>query len=59
MEKLNKVYAENKFATKVERDQKDGQSLGVRQTPTLFVNGKKLLRLDESSLKYLIEEGLK
>ena len=59
LDQMNAVYAENKYKAKVERDKKDGQSLGVRQTPTLFINGIKLARLDESSLKYLIEEGLK
>ena len=59
MDKMNSVFAENKFAAKIERDKKDGQSLGVRQTPTLFVNGRKLARLDESALKSLIEEELK
>lgn len=56
---MNAVYAENKYKAKVERDKKDGQSLGVRQTPTLFINGIKLARLDETSLKYLIDAGLK
>ena len=59
MEKMNKVYAENKYKAKAERDLKDGRSLGVRQTPTLFVNGRKLARLDDASLRALIEEGLK
>ncbi len=59
MDKMNSAFAENKFAAKVERDKKDGQSLGVRQTPTIFVNGKKLGRLDESALKDLIDAELK
>ena len=59
MDKMNSAFAENKFASKVERDKKDGQSLGVRQTPTVFVNGKKLSRLDENALKSLIDAELK
>lgn len=59
MNKMNSAFAENKFAAKIERDKKDGQSLGVRQTPTVFVNGRKLARLDETALKSLIDEGLK
>lgn len=59
MNKLNSAFAENKFAAKIERDKKDGQSLGVRQTPTLFVNGRKLTRLDGTALKSLIEQELK
>lgn len=59
MNKMNSAFAENKFAAKIERDKNDGQSLGVRQTPTVFVNGRKLTRLDENALKYLIDEELK
>lgn len=59
MNKMNSVFAANKFAAKIERDKKDGQSLGVRQTPTIFVNGKKLARLDENALKDLIDAELK
>ncbi len=58
MDKMNSTFAENKFAAKIERDKKDGQSLGVRQTPTLFVNGRKLARLDENALKSLIDAEL-
>lgn len=59
MDKMNSAFAANKFAAKIERDKKDGQSLGVRQTPTVFVNGKKLARLDENALKSLIDAELK
>ena len=50
---------QNKFGSKFERDKRDGQSLGVRQTPTIFVNGRRLTRLSESDLKALIDEELK
>ena len=56
---MNAVFASNKYKEKIERDKKDGESLGVRRTPTVFVNGVKLPRLDERSLKYLIDAGLK
>lgn len=59
MDKMNNAFAENKFAAKIERDKRDGQSLGVRQTPTVFVNGRKLARLDETALKTLIDAELK
>ncbi len=59
MDKMDGAFAENRYAAKLERDKKDGQSLGVRQTPTLFVNGRKLARLYESDLKSLIDEELK
>lgn len=50
---------ENKFGSKFERDRRDGQSLGVRQTPTIFVNGRRLSRLSEYDLRALIEDELK
>ncbi|MDQ3130835.1 MAG: DsbA family protein [Acidobacteriota bacterium] len=57
--KMDSAFAENRYAAKLERDKKDGQSLGVRQTPTFFVNGRKLARLGEADLKSLIDEELK
>ncbi len=59
LEKFNAAVKENKFVAKFERDKKDGQANGVRQTPTIFVNGRQLARLGESDLKALIEEELK
>jgi protein-disulfide isomerase len=57
--KMNVAFAENKYKAKTERDKKDGETPGVRQTPTLFVNGRKLARLYESDLKALIDEEMK
>lgn len=59
MDKMNAAFAENKYKAKTERDRKDGETLGVRQTPTFFVNGRKLARLGESELRALIDEELK
>ena len=59
LEKLNSAIKENRSAAKIERDRKDGQSLGVRRTPTFFVNGRELARFGESDLRQLIEEELK
>jgi protein-disulfide isomerase len=59
MNKMDGVFAENRYAAKIERDKKDGQSLGVRQTPTFFVNGRRLARIGEADLKSLIDEELK
>jgi len=55
---LSAAFAENRYASKVERDHRDGQALGVRQTPTIFVNGRKLARLGEADLRALIDEEL-
>lgn len=59
MEKVNAAIKENRYQAKLERDKRDGQTLGVSRTPTIFVNGRRLLRLGESDLKALIEEELK
>lgn len=59
LNKMDSAFIDNRFTAKIQRDNKDGQSLGVQKTPTIFVNGRKLIRLDEQSLKYLIEEELK
>jgi predicted DsbA family dithiol-disulfide isomerase len=53
------AVAENRYAAKVERDMRDGQSLGVSKTPTFFVNGRMLMRFGEAPLRSLIEEELK
>ena len=57
--KVNSAVKENRFQAKLDRDLKDGQTLGVRQTPTIFVNGRKLMRLNDSDLRALIDEELK
>jgi protein-disulfide isomerase len=59
MEKVNSAIKENRYQAKLERDLRDGQTLGVRQTPSFFVNGRKLLRFSESDLRALIEDELK
>lgn len=59
MGKMDAAFAENRFNAKTQRDLKDGQSLGVRQTPTFFVNGRRLARFGESDLRALIDDELK
>ena len=59
MEKVASAVKENRYRAKLERDLRDGQSLGVRQTPSFFVNGRKLLRFSESDLRALIADELK
>lgn len=59
LDKLNQAVKENRYAAKFERDKKDGQAVGARQTPTVFVNGRKLARLGETDLRSLINEELK
>ncbi|MEW6361484.1 MAG: thioredoxin domain-containing protein [Acidobacteriota bacterium] len=59
MSKMDAAFAENRYNSKIQRDLKDGQTLGVRQTPTFFVNGRRLARFSESDLRALINEELK
>lgn len=57
--KMDAAFAENRYQSKVQRDYKDGQTLGVRQTPSFFVNGRKLARFSEADLRALIDDELK
>lgn len=50
---------EKRFDAKIAQDKKDGQSLGVRRTPTFIVNGRELVNFGESGLRQLIDEELK
>ena len=56
--KANAAVKENRYGSKIERDKKDGQALGVRQTPTFFVNGRKLMQFSESALRQMIDAEL-
>ena len=59
MERVRAAVAENRYASKVERDKRDGQTLGVSKTPTFFVNGRQLARFSQQDLRALIEDELK
>jgi len=56
---MDAAFAENRYQEKLQRDLKDGQALEVRQTPTFFVNGRKLARFSEADLRALIDDELK
>ncbi len=57
-QKLNVAAGNPEYANKAERDLNDGRALGVRGTPTFFVNGRKLARLSMQDLRALINEEL-
>ena len=57
-DQLNTAAGQRKYAEKAERDLQDGRALGVRQTPTFFVNGRRLARLSIADLRSLIKEEL-
>jgi protein-disulfide isomerase len=58
VERVRSAVADSRYASKIERDKRDGQSLGVAKTPTFFVNGRQLARFSQQDLRALIEEEL-
>jgi protein-disulfide isomerase len=51
-------YSGIKHRAKVERDRADAEQLGVRGTPSFFVNGRRLEQLGYAPLKAMIDEEL-
>ncbi len=47
-----------KFKEKIDRDKADGMALGVRATPTFFINGQVLSELGYDAFKNRIDEEL-
>ena len=58
VQRLRNSVSQSRHVSKVERDRKDGQSLGVSKTPTFFVNGRRLARFSEEDLRSLINNEL-
>lgn len=58
LDKAGQGINENHYAEKIARDKNDGQGLNVRQTPTLFVNGRLAPSMDEPGTRAMIEEEL-
>lgn len=58
VEQLKASAGEKRHLDKAERDLADGRSLGVRATPTIFVNGRRLTRLNENDLRSMINMEL-
>ena len=58
MEAFQASMANPDHRSLIERDKRDGVALGVKATPTFFVNGRPLLRLNFSALIALIEDEL-
>lgn len=46
VDQLRSAANDPKHTAKAERDLKDGRSLGIRQTPTFFVNGRQMMKFD-------------
>lgn len=58
LEQLKTSIAEPRHAARIDRDMRDVDSLKVTRTPTFFVNGRLLARLNQQDLRTLIREEL-
>jgi protein-disulfide isomerase len=58
LEQFTPVLQGTKYAAKIERDRQDGVALGVRGTPTFFINGRMVGDVSYASLKALIDAEL-
>jgi len=59
MEKFEKDLKDPSFPLLISRDMAEGNRAGVRGTPTVFVNGKRLRRRNMEGFQELIEQQLK
>ena len=55
---MESVMMNEVILRRIEQDRSDGLSLGVRGTPSFFVNGKKLRKMGYEPLKKAIDEAL-
>jgi protein-disulfide isomerase len=58
MDKLKKDMADPALAAIVQRDKEDGMALGVRATPSFFINGRPLTELGYGPLREMIVEEI-
>ena len=58
IEEFNKSFDDLTFKAALAKDVADGQALGVRGTPTFFINGKMLMNLSYADLKNAIDAEL-
>lgn len=58
-EKLERAALEEKHGAKIRQDETDGKAVGIRGTPSFFVNGVQLPELGEQPLRDAIEAALK
>ena len=54
---FNSCLDTEKYRLQIENDIQDGQSLGIRGTPTFFVNGKQVLGANQQMIIQYIQEG--
>ena len=58
-EKLESAYLLQKHGAKIRLDEEDGLKVGVRATPSFFVNGQPLAELGEQQLRAAIVKALR
>ena len=59
MEKFTADYSSNKYDQQIQQDIALGNSVGVTGTPTLFINGKRLMKRSVEDFKEAINNALK
>ena len=59
MAAYDKAVADKATAERVERDRKDGLALGVKGTPTFFLNGKQIEPASVEDFHAQIDAALK
>lgn len=57
-DKLDREYLLKKHSEKIRIDEADGKSVGVRVTPTFFVNGQAISELGDQPLREAIDSAL-
>ena len=58
-ERFEKDWKNPAVDAKVEADQREGKNIGVRGTPTVFVNGRRLRKRSIESFSALIDDELR
>ena len=56
--KIARAISEGRFQAKIEQDKKDAKELGVRKTPSFFVNGRELASFGEPQLRHLVNQEM-
>lgn len=57
--KFDQDKKSSQLSARIQRDWKDGKQIGIRGTPTLFINGKKVKNRSIKKMEALIDEQLK
>lgn len=57
-EKLQPDYLIKKHGDKIRQDEQDGKTVGIRGTPSFYVNGQSVQQLGEQPLRNAIEQAL-